>query len=150
MQKLIIPNNELFDEVCRLLEEGKRVSILAKGNSMLPFIRGGRDSVLLEKAPENLQRGDIVLFKTEGHYVLHRILHIDEDRVTLMGDGNLKGQEHCSRKEVLGKAVCIMPPGKTAVNCNKPYERMKAKVWGMLLPLRRYLLGCYRRIYKTY
>lgn len=150
MQKLIIPNNELFDEVCSLLEEGKRVSILAKGNSMLPFIRGGRDSVLLENAPENIQRGDIVLFKTEGHYVLHRIICIDGDRVTLMGDGNLSGREHCRRKDVVGKVVRILPPGRKAIDCNTPLERKKAALWRILLPLRRYLLGCYRRIYKTY
>lgn len=148
MQKLIVSNNLLFDEIVRLLEEGRQVSILAKGNSMLPFIRGGRDSVLLEKAPDDLQQGDIVLFKTGGRYILHRIFHIDGDNVTLMGDGNLAGREHCRRKDVVGKVVRILPPGRKAIDCNTPFERKKAVLWRILSPVRRYLLGCYRRLYK--
>lgn len=150
MRKLIISNNLLFDEVCRLLEEDRQVSILAKGNSMLPFIRGNHDSVLLERVPAELHKGDIVLFKTEGRYILHRILRIDGENITLMGDGNLQGQEHCRHKDVVGKAVRILPPGEKAIDCNAPGERRKARIWLMLRPLRRYLLGCYRRIYKTY
>lgn len=150
MQKLIVSNNLLFDEVCRLLEQDKQVSILAKGNSMLPFIRGGRDSVLLEKAPPELSVGDIVLFKTDGRYILHRVWRIDGENITLMGDGNLCGQEHCLRKDVVGKAVRILPPDGRPLDCNTACERRKARLWRMLRPVRRYLLACYRRIYKTY
>ena len=49
MHKVVVPNAILLGEVKSLLAEGKDVVIPTKGNSMLPFIRGGRDSVNLRR-----------------------------------------------------------------------------------------------------
>ena len=46
MKKLILPNEILMGEVERLLSQGTAVTIMTKGNSMLPFIVGERDSVV--------------------------------------------------------------------------------------------------------
>ena len=48
MEKLIVSNDTFFEEVIALLREGKKVTVPAKGESMLPFIVGGVDSVVLE------------------------------------------------------------------------------------------------------
>lgn len=48
MEKLIVSNGTFFEEVIALLREGKKVTVPAKGESMLPFIVGGVDSVVLE------------------------------------------------------------------------------------------------------
>ena len=48
MEKLIINNDILFSKVVELLKEDKTVTIPVKGVSMLPFIKGERDSVELE------------------------------------------------------------------------------------------------------
>ena len=60
MNKVVVPNSILLGEVRSLLAEGKDVVIPTKGNSMLPFIRGGRDSVNLRRL-DTLEVGDIVL-----------------------------------------------------------------------------------------
>ena len=59
------------------LEKGQKVTIPVKGISMLPFIRGERDLVELT-APDRsrLQRDDIVLFRTHGRWIMHRILRM--------------------------------------------------------------------------
>ena len=44
-----IPNEPFFADVVSILDEGKQVTIPVKGFSMLPFIRGQRDLVVLEK-----------------------------------------------------------------------------------------------------
>ena len=75
------------------LDEGKDVEMTPKGNSMLPFIRGGRDSVLLTKPSRPLELGDIVLFKVNGHYVMHRILEVNGDRLLIMAIPSLAGLE---------------------------------------------------------
>jgi hypothetical protein len=41
---MIIPNNVLFDDVVSMLSKGHTVTLRAKGNSMFPFIIGGRDA----------------------------------------------------------------------------------------------------------
>ena len=90
MDKRVLPNDILLAEVAAVLREGREAVITPTGNSMLPFIRGGRDRVVLRKESD-LAVGDIVLVRTGGRYILHRILTIDSDAITLMGDGNLRG-----------------------------------------------------------
>lgn len=56
MEKLIVSNDTFFEEVIALLREGKKVTVPAKGESMLPFIVGGVDSVVLEGSMEDRRR----------------------------------------------------------------------------------------------
>lgn len=145
MRKVTVANEELLSEVVKLLSEGNSVTIKAKGNSMLPFIVGDRDSVVLQRK-DTFAIGNIVLAKiAPKHYVLHRIMQMNDDNVSLMGDGNLKGIEKCSTSNVCGYAIAIIHKGKE-IDCNSKKELLKAKIWRTLLPIRRYLLAIYRRI----
>ena len=147
MEHLIVPNNILLSEVCSLLEEGKEVWLKAKGCSMLPFIRGDKDSVLLSGNQE-IYLGDIVLALLEGNrYVLHRVVGLEGENVILMGDGNVAGQEKCMLKDV--KAIALMiDRGEKIIEVRSVGHQKIAAVWKLLLPLRRYLLALYGKIYK--
>lgn len=144
MQKVIIPNQTLVEEISRLVNDGTQVTFVPKGSSMLPFIRGERDSVVLIK-DDNIRPLDIVLAKVGSSYVIHRVLTIDNDRLTLMGDGNLCGTEHCGRNGILAKVVRIIKDSRQ-IDCTSRSHRRQALIWQKLLPVRRYLLGIYRRI----
>lgn len=147
MKKVVMPNEILLPEVARLVAEGESVSIRTKGNSMLPFIRGDKDSVVLE-SPEGFGVMDIVLAEIrKGVFVLHRVVAVEGNKVILMGDGNIRGQEICQRENVLAKAVVIMKDG-SRLECRKGKHRIKARIWKFMLPVRRYLLAIYRRIVK--
>lgn len=142
---MIIPNQVLLPEVEKLLREGESVTLKVKGNSMLPFIVGERDSVVLQKAG-TLKKGDIVLAHlADRRYVLHRIIAISDRSITLMGDGNLFETEQCTRADITGQAVRILRTGQS-VNCTAPQERWKSNLWKALQPARRYLLAVYRRL----
>ena len=66
-------NTKIIDEAVALLYDGYSVTLPVAGRSMLPFIIGDRESVILAK-PENLRRGIIALAWVEQRrYVLHRI-----------------------------------------------------------------------------
>ncbi len=139
----------LMNEALMLIEEGKRVIVRVKGSSMLPFLRGDKDSVELEKASE-IKCGDIVLaYVEECRFVLHRIIRIDGERVVLMGDGNLKGCEYCRIEDIKAKAVNIIKPAKGGykkISCTDRTHMRKADLWKKLLPVRRYILAIYKRI----
>lgn len=106
--RVLLDNVQYFSEVARLLAEGHSVTIPAKGRSMLPFIIGGRDSLVLVAAG-SLCVGDIVLARLpERGYVLHRVYRLSGDSLTLMGDGNLRAVERCRAGDVVGKAVAIL------------------------------------------
>ncbi len=147
MNKVVIPNAILLGEVKSLLAEGKDVVIPTKGNSMLPFIRGSRDSVTLRKF-DTLEVGDIVLAEIrEGVYVLHRVFELDGDEVTLMGDGNLRGVEKCRRSDIAGTALNVLKDGVKEVDCRGPKAMRKARIWRRIKPFRRIILGFYRRLF---
>jgi len=134
MNKRILPNVVLLEEAAVLLEEGRDVLLTPKGNSMLPFIRNGKDEVTLHKEA-SVAPGDIALVRLPGRYVLHRVIRVDGSSVTLMGDGNIAGTETCSQADVLGTVK--------AINGKAP---AKGRLWRFLKPIRRYLLAIYRRL----
>lgn len=130
-------NAELFEQ----LNRGKVIQLTPQGISMLPFIQGGRDKVRIHKE-ERIEVGDIVLAPHNGRLILHRVYAIDGTRLTLMGDGNLKGNEVVDKSEVWGKVLEIV---KTGGRCHKPH---KAWFWRHSLPLRRVMLKLRRKWYK--
>jgi len=146
MGKITLPNDVLLDEVARLVAEGEAVTLMTKGASMLPFIVGGRDSVVLVR-PEELFPGMIVLAYVQGgRYVLHRILSVDDAKVVLMGDGNIKGVEVCAPADVKAVAVRISRPSGE-VDCLSKRHLRQASIWKTLLPVRRWILAVYRRLF---
>ena len=140
-----ISDNEIIHNAISLVNEGIRVTFPVKGYSMLPFIIGSRESVDLVK-PENLRVGHVVLAWVEGcRYVIHRIISIEGQQVTLMGDGNIAGVEHCTLDEVAALAVNVVTAGGKHHD-HYALSRVKAsKLWWRLLPVRRWILAIYRR-----
>lgn len=138
MDRIVLPNDVLLNEVAQLLGEGREVVITPKGRSMLPFIRGEVDQIKLRQ-PDGLRVGDIVLAYFGNHYVLHRIVAINGEKVVLMGDGNLKGTEQGDRSEVVGKVVEIITPDL------RQHKPRKAWLWRHTLFFRKYLLKVYRK-----
>lgn len=139
-------DNEIIEEAIRLVNEGVSVTLPVNGNSMLPFIIGGKESVILQK-PEQLKFGDVVLAWADGYrYVVHRIIHIDGDNVTLMGDGNLIGTEHCTLNDIKAIATHVVDAKERTHYIYNRWRKLAAKMWFWLRPIRRYLLAIYRRI----
>ncbi len=148
MKKMVMPNDVLLPAVGEIVAEGGSVTLRTKGMSMMPFIIGDRDCVLLVR-PDTLKVGDIVLARvSNGSFVLHRIFEIDGGSLVLMGDGNLAGKERCDRSDVLAHAVTIIKENGREIDCTSPGHLRLARIWRLLMPLRRYLLAVYRRIIK--
>ena len=147
---MVIDNDAFFADVLTVLDQGKRVTIPVKGYSMLPFIRGGKDLVVLEKAGDVLKADDIVLFHigptNGGRYVMHRILSIDGDKVDIMGYGVPYNHEHVRRSQILAKAVEIVRAGKHPVDPYAPGQLRLVHFWQWLRPVRRYILFIYRHL----
>ena len=138
MNSIPIPNNILIPQVEELIKRDKEVIIRAKGNSMLPYIKDGKDSVVLAQ-PKDLAVGDIVLARVQERFVMHRIISITGNTCTMMGDGNIRGTEVFFKEDAIGKVIWIVKPDGRRVAPGK------ARLWRGLLPIRRYLLALYRR-----
>lgn len=136
----------IIEEACRLVSEGLAVTLPVNGQSMLPFIIGGKESVILQK-PENLHVGHVVLAWVDGtHYVVHRIKDIQGTAVTLTGDGNLGALEHCLLSDVRALATHIVDTKGCKHDLYSKWRMRGVYIWNLLFPLRRYILGVNRRL----
>lgn len=136
---------EIVAESIRRVANDERVTLPVNGHSMLPFVVGWRDCVILQK-PRQPKVGDVVVAWVEGRrYVLHRIIRIDGERVTLMGDGNLRGTETCTLSDVKALATHVVDVKGRTHDLYSKRLRWAAKVWWNIRPVRRYLLAIYRR-----
>ena len=136
----------LISEVLKLVDEGREVFFTPQGPSMLPFIIGGVERVGLVK-PAHISRGRVVLARLpEGRYVIHRIIGISGNNITLMGDGNLKYCEYCTVADIKAEVSHLITKNGKTKNFNTLPRRFAALVWRILRPIRRYLLAVYRRM----
>ena len=125
----------MFPEVAEMLAQGRQVTIPVKGVSMLPFIVGERDLVVLEAA-QQYKKDDIVLFCIGGRWILHRIIEVGP-----------KG--HVERplwSNIHGRAVSVLRHGKKPVNPYSGLNIFLLRCWNLLRPVRRYLLYIYRHL----
>ena len=138
-------DNGVIEEAVRLVQEGVTVTFPVTGQSMLPFIIGGKESVILH-APGLTAVGDVVLAWVDGcRYVVHRIIRIDGDHITLMGDGNLT-TEHCALGDIKACVTHVVSADNKKRDLYSRWRVRAAKLWYWLRPIRRYLLAIYRRL----
>ena len=142
-QVKVMPNDVLLGEVRKLIQEGHSVTLRVKGNSMLPFIYGGRDNVRFVNCSDYKVRDIVLAEVSKGVFVVHRIISIKDNRVTLMGDGNLYGVEHCYLDNLAAKVEVIVR-GAREIDPYSGYMRAAASFWWHIRGLRRWLLAFMR------
>lgn len=103
-------NFELFLSV---LDETDTVRIPVNGRSMRPFLKEGRDKVVLTKADTDLvKKGDIVVYKKGGSFLLHRVVSIDGGAFCIMGDNELSPDCGISPQAVVASVKSVERNGK--------------------------------------
>ena len=150
--RMEVPNHILLGAVRDAIREGHTATILVKGWSMRPFLEHQRDKVVLA-SPADAKLYDAVLAEIEpGKFVLHRIIGIKQndgdrarDKITLMGDGNIRGTEQCLRKDICGTVTHYIRPNRT-IAADNPELVKNIRRWIRLRPIRRFLLLIYKTI----
>ena len=141
-------NAVIIPQFVRMIDEGHSVTFKLRGFSMRPFLEDGRDKVVLGK-PQSVKCGDAVLAEiAPRRFVLHRIVAINGQHVTLRGDGNI-ATEHCSLCDIRGIALAFYRKNHTKPDSTTGLKwRIYSFVWTHLLPIRRYLLFIDRKLFK--
>lgn len=137
-----LPNEEFLPFVISELQSvaGKTVTLPLRGRSMRPFLEDNRDKAILTITPD-INTGDAVLAEiSKGHFVLHRIVAIDGNHITLRGDGNLN-DEHCTFSDIRAKAIGFYRKGRNKADMTEGYKwKIYSWIWTRVFPIRRYLL----------
>ncbi len=94
--------NDLHPFISESIRDGGQFVFYPGGNSMLPTIIPNTDCVVLVEA-KNLKKYDLVLFtRTDGKYVLHRIMKIHCGQYTIKGD-NQNWTETTTEANIIAK-----------------------------------------------
>lgn len=144
-----LPNKEFLKEVRAFITNGHNVTLRVRGVSMRPFLEDRRDKIVLTK-PHTPKVGDAVLAEiTPGKYVYHRIVAIEDNKVTLRGDGNVQGTEECHIDNVVASTLAFIRKNKHYYPQGRVWRYYSA-LWPKWPFARRVLLKLYRimRCYK--
>ena len=110
------------------------------GYSMLPLLRQGQDSIMIERCdPYHLQKFDVVMFRRpedrKGKYVLHRILRCRRDGSYWVVGDNLPSGEIVKPEQIVGRMSAVGRNGKTFKTTSEEYQRY-VRFWCAPWPLR--------------
>lgn len=145
--KKIISLDEIYPAIKETLMHGGTVELPITGTSMFPLLKAGRDTVII-KSDSSFQVGDIIFYRRDdGHFVLHRIVGVDENGYVLCGDNQTMPEKNITEKHIIAKVIEIHRNGKIILADDPKYLR-KVNFWIKALPHRRVPLVIMRKLSK--
>lgn len=128
---------DFYPLIAEILSQGGTFSLTITGSSMWPTILGGRDQVTLIKAPDQLKKYDLPLYRRKnGQFVLHRIVSVNEDGTyDCCGDHQTQIEHGLRQEQMIGLAVNFVRKGKAFTADNRHYCRW-VKFWCAILRFR--------------
>lgn len=125
-----------FEIEKQLRENGFYVSTTV-GVSMWPMLRNRRDRVILRplEAGERLSRFDLPLYRrSDGKYVLHRIIGVEDGYYVIRGD-NTYAKEKVFDNQIIGVVSEFYRKDRHILADNSKY-RSYARFWNAIYPVR--------------
>ena len=114
-----------------------RIIYANTGNSMRPLIRQGRDLMIIERRPDvRLRRLDVVLYKSNGKYVLHRILKVRENDYVICGDNCIRKEYGIKESQIIGILTGIIRDGREIKTGDLSY-RIYSHIWSDFFHVRK-------------
>lgn len=107
---------------------GKDFQIPITGTSMLPLLVQGRDFVKIVKCEKKIEVGDIPLYRRDdGHFVLHRVVKIENDGTyTMCGDNQIILEKGITDKHIIGIVNTLVIDGRE-IDAETDAEYLKHK-----------------------
>ena len=106
-----------------VLESGGSVCFMPNGQSMMPLIREGMDSVVIGPINKKLEKYDAILYKrTNGQFVLHRIVGVKRNSYVLCGDNQYIYEYGVTDDMIIGLMTALKRDGITITPDNSKYR----------------------------
>lgn len=148
----ILPPEVLLEEYRKLLQEDavEALPLLISGNSMSPFLIGGRDTVYLSRLTRPVRRGDAVLYRRRnGAYIFHRVYKVTPEGCTMVGDAQTELEPGIQPDQIIAIMTRAQRKGKTLVPGSFWWVFFE-KVWIHMVPLRRWIHGAYAAVQRIF
>jgi hypothetical protein len=115
---------------------------------MQPLLAQHKDLVIIKKITEPLKKYDVILFKRNGKYILHRILTVKENSFDTAGDHNSWKEYDVKPEEIVGVLTAVVRDGKE-IRPEDPAYRFYVHLWCDVYPLRFGLLKADRLAHRA-
>lgn len=113
------------------------------GRSMLPLLRQGIDTVVIEKKGDSFKENDVLFYKRDsGKFVLHRLLKIKENGYVIRGDNCYVNEYDIKDRHIIGVLKEIYR-GDKRIDCQKSKSY---KAYVLLWRYTYYLRKSYRMV----
>lgn len=133
-----------FEEI--LKQDGVLV-YTSVGTSMMPLLREYRDIVeIWRKEPGRCKKYDVVLYKRNGQYILHRILRVLPDGYIVAGDHNSCLDPNITDEDIIGVMKRVIRDGKD-ITMDDPRYRLYVHLCCDCYPLRMIFLRLINYVY---
>ncbi len=140
--------NFSVDRFEETVEYGECFKIRVTGHSMLPLLGYGRDTIIIRRTRhDEAIVGRIAMYRLgPKHYVTHRVISVDGDTVTLLGDGRITYDEPIRRDMIVGVVESVIRQNGRLLSCTSRTWRLKERLWLMQpMIVRRYALALLHR-----
>ena len=131
-----------------IIKSGKDVSVTVTGSSMAPFLAHLRDSIIVSPPPRQFHRGDMVFFqRQDSSYVMHRIHHLKEGKLYLVGDNQTEIEGPIDPEQVFGIVRKVIRNGKLLQKGDFWWDFFE-KAWIRIVSLRSAAVKAVSIVYK--
>lgn len=109
----VVETAAYLETLCDLIREGQQVSLQISGSSMIPFLAGNRDRVLLSAADGKLKKGDVCLYRRiNGQFVLHRLYRVKDGKYYFLGDAQCEIEGPLAKEQICAKVIAAVRKDK--------------------------------------
>ncbi len=130
-------NKSSFEEE---IKKSGRIIYTNVGDSMMPYIKQGRDVLVISEVNGKLNKYDVPLYKRDsGQYVLHRILKVRENDYVICGDNRWNKEYGITDRHIIGILTGVIRDGQEIPVTNRKY-RIYVHLWCDLFPVRAFIL----------
>lgn len=107
-----------------ILARGETLYYTNVGDSMMPFIKQGRDVLIIEPKPAcRLKKDDVPLYKRDsGQYVLHRIVKVRKQDYLIRGDNRYHTEKGITDRHIIGVLTGIIRHGEVLSIKDEAYQ----------------------------
>lgn len=129
---------EMLPLMQEVLQGGGEFRLFPMGTSMYPLLRQGKDSVILV-ALDVVRKGEIYLYRrSNGDFVLHRLIRIAEDGLlTFRGDNQTVEESGIRRDQIIARASKILRDEKAMSPCSRWYRITRLSTLARALRFRK-------------
>lgn len=136
------------------LDENDSLIYSNVGVSMLPLLRQGKDLFILtkKKRSKRCKIGDVVLYRKNNRYILHRIIDVRKDDYVILGDNCIEKEYGIKDVDILAIMTGFIRNGKKySVNdfAYQAYSFIWLKTTSIRILLKK-LLHCLKNYLKNY